>query len=58
VPVEAEWLAAATIPGSTYAIFYREAPQFWVLGGLISIVQDPDVIQARLLLLELGKAGD
>jgi plasmid stabilization system protein ParE len=47
-----------TIPGSTYAIFYREAPQFWFLGGLISIVQDPDVIQARLLLLELGKAGD
>jgi plasmid stabilization system protein ParE len=42
-----------TIPGSTFAIFYREAPDFWFLGGVISVVQDPDVIQARLLLREI-----
>ncbi len=42
-----------TIPGSTYAIFYREAPDFWFLGGVISVVQDPDTIQAQLLLREV-----
>ena len=31
----------STIPGSTYGIFYREAPDFWYLGGVISTVQDP-----------------
>lgn len=47
-----------TIPGSTFAIFYREAPAFWFLGGVISIVQDPDVIQARLLILEIRETGE
>jgi plasmid stabilization system protein ParE len=42
------------VPGSTYAIFYREAPDFWFLGGVVSIVQDPDAIQARLLLREIS----
>lgn len=41
------------ISGSTYAIFYRETPEFWFLGGVISTVQDPDVIQARLLIREI-----
>jgi plasmid stabilization system protein ParE len=47
-----------TIPGSTYAIFYREAPDFWFLGGVMSVVQDPDVIQARLLLLEIRESSE
>lgn len=41
------------IPRSSYAIFYREAPDFWFLGGVISTVQDPDLIQARLLIREI-----
>ena len=43
------------IPRSTYAIFYREAEDFWFLGGVISTVQDPDLIQARLLILEISE---
>jgi plasmid stabilization system protein ParE len=39
---------------SSYAIFYREAPDFWFLGGVVSTVQDPDLIQARLLIREVG----
>jgi hypothetical protein len=46
-----------TIPGSTYGIFYREASDFWYLGGVISTVQDPDVIQARLLIREIHETG-
>jgi hypothetical protein len=45
------------IPQSSYAIFYREAPDFWFLGGVISTVQDPDWIQARLLIREVGEVG-
>jgi hypothetical protein len=44
------------IPQSSYAIFYREAPAFWFLGGVVSTVQDPDLIQARLLIREVGEA--
>ena len=44
------------IPRSSYAIFYREAPDFWFLGGVMSTVQDPDVIQARLLIREIRAA--
>lgn len=47
-----------TIPGSTYAIVYREAPDCWFLGGVISAVQDPDMIQARLLIREIGETGE
>jgi hypothetical protein len=42
-----------TIPRSSFTIFYREAPDFWFLGGVISTVQDRDVIQARLLIREI-----
>jgi len=35
-----------------YSIFYREFDRFWLFGGVISTVQDPDVIQARLLIRE------
>ncbi len=45
------------VPQSSYAIFYRETPAFWFLGGVLSTVQDPDLLQARLLIREVG-AGD
>lgn len=44
-----------TIPGSDFAIFYREMPEFWFLAAVISMVQDPDVIQAQLLIREFGE---
>jgi len=42
-----------TIPRSSYAIFYRGAPPCWVAGAVISIVQDPDAIQAQLFIREV-----
>jgi hypothetical protein len=45
------------LPRSRYAIFYREAPEFWFLGGIISTVQDPAMIQAKLLIREIS-AGE
>lgn len=45
------------IPQSSYAIFYREGPDFGLLGGVVSTVQDPDLIQARLLIREVGETG-
>ena len=53
MPFETKRLAELTISGSTYGIFYREASDFWYLGGVISTVQDPDLIQARLLIREI-----
>ena len=50
------WRQSA-IPRSSYAIFFREASDFWFLGGVISTVQDPDVIQARLLIREIREAA-
>ena len=46
------------IPRSTYAIFYREAAVFWFLGGVLSTVQDPDLLQARLLILEVRETDE
>ena len=45
------------IPRSTYAIFYRETTALWFFGGVISTVQDPDVIQARLLIQEIRETS-
>ena len=42
------------IPRSRFAIYYQEAPDFWVIGAVISTVQDPDVIQAQLLIREIS----
>jgi len=36
-----------------YSIFYREFERFWLFGGVISTVQDPDSIQATLLIREV-----
>jgi plasmid stabilization system protein ParE len=43
------------IPRSSYALFYREAPDFWLIAAVISTVQDPDMIQAQLLIREIGE---
>lgn len=36
-----------------YSIFYKEFPGFWLFGGIVSTLQDPDTIQARLLIREV-----
>lgn len=38
-----------------YSIFYREFDRFWLFGGVVSTVQDPDSIQAKLLIREAGE---
>jgi plasmid stabilization system protein ParE len=35
-----------------YSIFYRELHEFWLLGGILCTVQDPDSILVRLLIRE------
>ena len=42
-----------------YSVFYKELSFCWLLGGVISTVQDPDLVQARLLLREVagGESG-
>jgi ParE toxin of type II toxin-antitoxin system, parDE len=39
----------------SFSIFYREFPRFWLLAGVVSTVQDPDSIQARLLIREVAE---
>ena len=41
------------IPHSTFSIFYGERGTFWMLVGVQSAVQDPDRIQAMLLIREV-----
>jgi hypothetical protein len=36
-----------------YAIFYKEVPDFWILGGIIPTARDPDVMLASLLIREV-----
>jgi plasmid stabilization system protein ParE len=43
------------IPNSTFSIFYGERGAFWMLVGVQSTVQDPDRIQAMLLIREVGE---
>ena len=42
------------LPHSTYSIFYGERGDYWLLVGIQSTVQDPDRIQALLLIREVG----
>jgi hypothetical protein len=42
------------VPHSTYSIFYGERGGFWLLVGIQSTVQDPDRIQALLLIREVS----
>jgi plasmid stabilization system protein ParE len=39
----------------SYSIFYQEFPRFWLFAGVISTVQDPDWIQALLLIREAAE---
>jgi plasmid stabilization system protein ParE len=41
-----------------YPVFYKELPDFWLLGGLVSTNSDPDAIQARLLIREVIEASE
>lgn len=36
-----------------YSIFYREMESCWLIGGLVGTLQDPDYIQASLLIREI-----
>ncbi len=36
-----------------FSVFYKEFQDFWLLAGIIPTVQDPDSIQARLLIREV-----
>ncbi|HTB62001.1 MAG TPA: type II toxin-antitoxin system RelE/ParE family toxin [Opitutales bacterium] len=38
-----------------YSIFYKELPHCWLLGGVVSTLRDPDVIQAGLLIREFNQ---
>ena len=38
-----------------YSIFYKEFPDYWLLGGIVSTLRDPDMIQAQLLIAETGE---
>ncbi len=40
-----------------YSVFYSEFPEFWLLAGVVSTLQDPDMIQALLLIREIADAG-
>jgi plasmid stabilization system protein ParE len=43
------------IPGHpNYSIFYKEISICWLYAGVIPTVRDPDAIQGRLLIRELG----
>jgi hypothetical protein len=44
------------IPNSTFSIFYGERGKYWMLVGIQSTVQDPDRIQASLLIREIGES--
>lgn len=35
-----------------FSIFYKELPACWLLGGIISTLRDPDLIQVRLVIRE------
>ena len=37
----------------SFSIFYQEFDKFWLFGGIISTIQDPDAILARLLIREV-----
>ena len=41
-----------------YSIFYREFERFWLFGGIVPTIQDPDSIQARLLIREATETED
>lgn len=36
-----------------FSIFYREFDRFWLLAGVLSTIQDPDAVLARLLIREV-----
>lgn len=43
------------IPRSNFSIFFGQREAFWMLVGVQSTVQDPDRIQALLLIREVGE---
>lgn len=54
-PRRHEWRQMIIQDYPNYSIFYKELSFCWLLGGVISTVQDPDFVQARLLLREVAE---
>jgi len=50
-----EWrqMVMRRYPG--YSIFYKEFPDFWLIGGVLSTLRDPDMILANLLIREISE---
>jgi len=46
-------MAIRSHPG--YSIFYKELPSWWLFGGILSTLRDPDFIQAGLLIREVSE---
>jgi plasmid stabilization system protein ParE len=46
------------IPHSSFSIFYGERGPFWMLAGIQSAIQDPDRIQALLLIREVSESPE
>ena len=46
------------IPRSTFSIYYGQRGAHWMLVGIQSTVQDPDRIQALLLIREVAAEAD
>lgn len=56
-PRRDDWRQMIIQPYPNYSIFYKELSFCWLLAGVISTVQDPDMIQARLLVREVSESG-
>jgi plasmid stabilization system protein ParE len=41
----------------TYALYYREMPDCWLIAGIFHAQRDPDWIQTQLLIRESREAG-
>ncbi|HEX9784600.1 MAG TPA: type II toxin-antitoxin system RelE/ParE family toxin [Opitutaceae bacterium] len=46
------WRQAIIPKFPRYGIFYKEMDAFWLIAGVVSTVQDPDNLLARLLIRE------
>jgi plasmid stabilization system protein ParE len=52
------WRQMAVRGFSSHSIFYKEFPGFWLVGGILCTIRDPDDIQARLLIREVGETPE
>lgn len=48
------WRQLAIRRHPRYAIFYKELSDFWLLGGVVPTMRDPDLILVKLLIREVS----